>query len=60
MHYKDELTELVKEALKEGIPALVKEYGDEDITVISIDADNTISTTGRSMANIKSSTKVGF
>ena len=41
MHYKDELTELVKEALKEGIPALVKEYGDEDITVISIDADNT-------------------
>ena len=41
MHYKDELTELVKEALKEGVPALVKEYGDEDITVISIDADNT-------------------
>ena len=41
MHYKDELTELVKEALKEGIPALVKEYGDENITVISIDADNT-------------------
>lgn len=41
MHYKDELTELVKEALKEGIPTLVKEYGDEDITVISIDADNT-------------------
>ena len=40
MHYKDELTELVKEALKEGIPALVKEYGDEDITVISIDADS--------------------
>ena len=37
MHYKDELTGLVKE----GIPALVKEYGDEDITVISIDADNT-------------------
>ena len=41
MHYKDELTELVKEALKEGIPELVKEYGDENITVISIDADNT-------------------
>ena len=41
MHYKDELTELVKEALKEGILALVKEYGDENITVISIDADNT-------------------
>jgi hypothetical protein len=41
MHYKDELTELVKEALKEGVPALVKEYGDENITVISIDADNT-------------------
>ena len=41
MHYKDELNELVKEALKEGIPALVKEYGDENITVISIDADNT-------------------
>ena len=41
MHYKDELTELVKEALKEGIPAIAKEYGNEDISVISIDADNT-------------------
>ena len=41
MHYRDELTGLVKDALKEGIPALVKEYGDENITVISIDADNT-------------------
>ena len=41
MHYKDELTGLVKDALKEAVPALVNEYGNENITVISIDADNT-------------------
>ena len=41
MHYKDELTGLLKESFKEAFPALVNEYGDENITVISIDADNT-------------------
>ena len=41
MHYKDDLTGLVKEALEGVIPSLVKEYGNENITVISIDADNT-------------------
>lgn len=41
MHYKEELTGLLKESLKEAVPALVNEYGNENITVISIDADNT-------------------
>lgn len=41
MHYKDELTGLLKESFKEAFPALVNEYGDENITVISIDTDNT-------------------
>lgn len=41
MHYKEELTGLLKESFKEAVPALVNEYGNENITVISIDADNT-------------------
>ena len=39
--YKDEFTDLVIKGLKAGIPSVLKEYGDEDIYIISIEADNT-------------------
>lgn len=41
MMYKDEFTELMVKGLKEAVPAVLKEYGDEDVYIISIEADNT-------------------
>ncbi|MCR5328115.1 MAG: DUF4303 domain-containing protein [Saccharofermentans sp.] len=38
--YKDEFTDLLVKGLKEGIPAVLKEYGDEDIYILSFEADN--------------------
>ena len=45
--YKDEFTDLVIKGLKAGIPSVLKEYGDEDIYIISIEADNTSGFDGR-------------
>ncbi|MBP5310641.1 MAG: DUF4303 domain-containing protein [Lachnospiraceae bacterium] len=44
--YKEEFTDLVVKGLKEGIPAVLKEYGDEDIYILSLEADNTCTPDG--------------
>ena len=39
--YKDEFRDLIIKGLKEAVPAVLKEYDDEDVYIMSLEADNT-------------------